>query len=177
MADRGPDLWLAAGRTLVVAGIDITLEALCAETGKTRGSFYHHFTSVQHYRDKLLENWRRKATLDIITAVEQHGRHRAEALNRMATREDHRFERALRGLAIRHADVATIVEDVDSRREDYIARLAREDLQLEPAAAEAVARLGIALFIAGQLRAPDNLQAFNAGAEAWLMAAVTSVPD
>lgn len=174
MAARGPDIWLAAGRALVIADIDITLEALCAQTGKTRGSFYHHFPSVQDYHDALLEHWRSKATLEVIAAVESHGDPRVDNLNARAAQENHRFERALRALGVRHAPTGKVVEEIDQRREVYIAKLAQEDLKLEPVAALAVARLGIALFIAGQMRDPDNLSTFNAGAESWLLAAAVS---
>ncbi|EGF89770.1 tetR family transcriptional regulator [Asticcacaulis biprosthecium C19] len=170
MAQRGPDLWLTAGKALVVADVEITLEALCARTGKTRGSFYHHFASVEAYRSALLEHWRRQATLDIIAQVDGLGSDRIDRLNAMATREDHRFERALRALGVWHADIGRSVEEVDQLREAYLVRLAREDLKLDAETAQAVARLGMALFIAGQMRAPDDLEGFNVAAETWLMA-------
>lgn len=170
MAERGPDLWLAAGKALVVADIEITLEAVCARTGKTRGSFYHHFGSVEAYRQALLEHWRRKATLDIIAQVDELGNDRIDGLNALATREDHRFERALRALGVWNSDIRRIVEEVDQLREAYLIRLAREDLKLDAETAKAVARLGLSLFIAGQMRAPDDLESFNAAAEGWLMA-------
>src|ERR1700753_1921671 len=57
---------------------DLTVEALCAELGVSRGSFYHHFTGMPQFVESLLAAWeytlhevlRSFAELDTLEATE-----------------------------------------------------------------------------------------------------------
>ncbi|MFV0475883.1 MAG: helix-turn-helix domain-containing protein [Pikeienuella sp.] len=62
MARMTKEAWLALGReALTEAGPDeLTIDALTARAGKTRGSFYHHFRGHDDFLRALAAAWRRE---------------------------------------------------------------------------------------------------------------------
>lgn len=52
--------WLEAGFTVLAGGGPqaLTIERLCALTGRTKGSFYHHFKAMAGFEAALLGHWK-----------------------------------------------------------------------------------------------------------------------
>ena len=53
-------IWFETGLRLLVAEgpSALTIERLCRETGKTKGSFYHHFSGQEGFRAGLIDWWK-----------------------------------------------------------------------------------------------------------------------
>ncbi len=62
MARFGREDWLALGRAILATegSSSLTIEALTARAGKTRGSFYHHFRDRAAFVAALAEAWARE---------------------------------------------------------------------------------------------------------------------
>jgi AcrR family transcriptional regulator len=119
------DAWIAAGTEILadenVRGVQIP--TLCRKLGVTKGSFYWHFDSLAALLRRLLEHWRRRATLDIIgrltgTAMEAAATLRALLAlpRRSRSRTAAALEASIRDWARRDADVARAVREVDEVR-------------------------------------------------------------
>lgn len=65
--------WIeAALRILAEQGVDgVRVEPLAKNLGVTKGSFYWHFKDRDALLERLLDQWRRHATLDIIERLER----------------------------------------------------------------------------------------------------------
>jgi len=154
----------------------LTLESLCAAAGRTRGSFYHHFPTVEAVLIELAQRWRRTETDEIgrIATAEPDPRRGLRALARRSQRMDHRLEIGVRALGAERADVAQLVREADETREGIIAGLLAAAYGLAAADAADVARLFHSLQLAAQLRAPEDVAGFSAGPArrltAWLEA-------
>lgn len=154
----------------------VTLEALCAAAGRTRGSFYHHFPSVADLFVALAQRWRRTETDDIgaVALAQADPRKGLRALARRSEAMDHRLEIGVRALAADHPEVAARVREADDAREAIIAGLLSRAYGLEASEARDVARLFHSLQLAGQVRAPGDVAGFSAGPArrltAWLEA-------
>lgn len=119
--------WIdAARRVLADEGVDgLRVERLAKTLGITKGSFYWHFKDRAELLDAILDEWRRRATLDIITELETGGldlRARLMRLMGMHVRTDKEegAETALRVWARRDERVAAAVEAIDQQRLAYV---------------------------------------------------------
>src|SRR6266404_8566030 len=65
--------WLEEGLALLEeAGAEaLTIESLTSRLRVTKGSFYHHFTNYQDFKQRVLEFWEEEGTLRIIQWAEQ----------------------------------------------------------------------------------------------------------
>lgn len=119
--------WLELGSDLLrEQGPDaLTIDRLTEAAGKTRGSFYHHFTDRGLFLADLVAHWRMRSfdgratdlpALDDVAAVRAFLR--AEPFGM-----DHRFERALRRLAVTEPIVRRGLDEVDRMRVDALAVL------------------------------------------------------
>lgn len=143
----------------------LTLEALCAAAGRTRGSFYHHFPTVGALLVELARRWRRTETNEIgaLALAEDDPRRGLRALARRSEGMDHGLEIGVRALAADHPEVAALVREADDAREAIIADLLGRAYGLAPSEARDIARLFHSLQLAGQLRAPADVAGFSAG--------------
>ena len=114
---------------LVSDGADsIRIDPLCKRAGRTKGSFYHHFSDRDTYVTDLLAHWERQLTR---TVIEKTGSisdpvTRLRLLNTLSSGIDVDLERALRRWAGSDSIVEEAVARVDKRRVDYLARLWQE---------------------------------------------------
>ena len=124
----------------------VTVEALCAAAGRTRGSFYHHFETMDAFLIAMAESWRAQGTDALIqkSLAEPDPNARRKQLNRMANALDHDLEVNIRLLAAQYPPVAKIVEETDA------------------------ARLFHSLHLAAQIRAPKGAGEFVKPASAFL---------
>lgn len=161
---RGPDLWIDAGyHLLALHGHGaVTVEQLTAQTAKTRGSFYHHFGSMEGFVERLMTDWRDRNTERIVRlahAVSEPDARRS-VLNREAVQIDARLETALRIWAGVHPQVRAACDEVDKRRVDV---LAHDLIELASAMgcgvseheARMLARIEYAAFVGSQMLEPD----------------------
>lgn len=151
---QSKEIWLEAGlRALKEEGPPgLTLERMTARTGKTRGSFYHHFQGHEAFVLALMRWWRQVYTEDIITQAEQaQGPRRAQRLQDLTLHLDHQVEVAVRRLAQSHDGAAALLREVDQQRLDYLTKLYREEFQASPEQAQAMAHLEYAAFVGAQV--------------------------
>lgn len=119
--------WLDLGLQVLAADgpASIRIDTLCARAGRTKGSFYHHFSGRADFVTKLLTHWERKLTQAVIDETEQSADPVTKliALNTITNELDFEVEAALRRWAGTDAIVAEAVAAVDKRRVDYVASL------------------------------------------------------
>lgn len=151
--------WLTLGfKALAEGGPEaLTIEALCTRAGRTRGSFYHHFATIDAYRAALAEHWRGVHTEEVIRRAETRSAPlgKLDLLNTLAAALDPRVERGFRRLAAADAAVATVCRAVDRRRIAYLSGLYQATGRFTDAEAEALARIEYAAFVGFQSIAPD----------------------
>lgn len=111
--------WLKAGLKQLAQGgyQDLTLEALCAQLQKTRGSFYHHFASMHIYQAALLDAWQAKQTQGVIDAAKAN----ITGLTDLVLAQDLQLERQIRAWAMHEKWVEDKVAEVDQQRLDFLA--------------------------------------------------------
>ena len=103
----------------------IRIDKLCAKSGRTKGSFYHHFKSRDGFVSALMEYWAERLTERVInlTEVEVTPIAKLMALNQHALNMEYEVDRELRRWAGHDNLVREIVEKIDKRRIDYVASL------------------------------------------------------
>ncbi len=149
--------WLDIGlEALADSGSDsLTLEKLCHRTGRTRGSFYHHFEDHDSFLSQLANCYRHRFT-DRLIENTQSGDvdERLMTLNQLATALDSRLETAIRQLAQSSSVVNEVLRDVDAARIDYLTELyATRDI--EDGLARRIAHIEYAAFIGHKMIWPD----------------------
>lgn len=131
--------WIEEGFQVLVEDGDggLTVDALCARLGRTKGSFYHHFAGRPGYVEALLEEWERQATDRLIETGHSEApvEDRLRAVNRQASElRNARLERAIRGWAAREPLAATVQDRVDRRRLAFMEELCTERMGAVPGA-------------------------------------------
>ncbi len=155
MANETSDIWLEAGLQLLTehGRQGLTVERLCRATGKTKGSFYHHFSGTPEFLRRLLEKWQKDHTQDLIAMTERLppeaalGRLQSLARNLPVERET-----AFRSWAAQDPEVARLVAEVDGKRAEHLSRV-HQAMGCSPTQAETRAWLDYATFLGlAQLR-------------------------
>ncbi len=162
---EGAGRWIEAAYAILIreGHTGLTIERLTTATGKTRGSFYHHFGSVDGFTIRLLDDWREQHTERIarLSATDPEPSSRRTRVHREAVRLDARIEIAIRRWAGADGKVLDACQAVDRRRMDVLVRdlvaLAEtKGRPLLPGEAELLARLEYAAFLGEQLLAPEG---------------------
>ena len=135
----------------------LTLEAMCARTNKTRGSFYHHFASAADFQKKLLVWWEKTCTHDLIEKIERLGQsgQNLDHLNQLAAHFDPRIEKAFRRLAASSKGAARTCRSVDNARIAYLTKLYQLSPRYSPEEAQMLAQIEYAAWVGFLLVAPD----------------------
>ena len=159
---RGPDPWIEAAYVLLAeqGHSAVTIERLTAATAKTRGSFYHHFGSMETFVARLVAEWQERNTERIVRlahATREPGQRR-RVLNREAGQLDARVETAFRIWAGLDPQVRAACDAVDDRRVSVLAQDLVEfagalGCDLPDGEATALAQIEYAAFIGGMLLA------------------------
>ncbi len=126
---RSPEPWLSEGFALLrTSGEEaLTVDRLCRALGKTKGSFYHHFASVEAYADALLARWEADGTqmpIDV-SRKKVSPSERAKTLDEVVRGLDHAVDQAIRRWATRDARAREVLARVDARRIAYIEEIHR----------------------------------------------------
>ncbi len=148
----------------------MTVEGLCASAKRTKGSFYHHFGTIDGFLLALAEAWRKTQTDDIAESVaaDTTPEARLATLVRLTNVIDHDLEAGVRALGVSHAAILDVVRAADDRRETFLASLLDDAYGLGPEDAVSLARLYHALHVVAQVRAPNTIGDFSAGPTALL---------
>jgi len=104
----------------------VRIEPLARALGVTKGSFYWHFADRRALLDAVLEEWERRATTQVIEAVEQACEapdDRLRALVRLVFRHGAPLDRAVRAWASHDESAAARVKRVDAQRYEYVRHL------------------------------------------------------
>jgi AcrR family transcriptional regulator len=127
MKMRGED-WVTVGLRLLRDGGEdaITIDRLCAALGRTKGSFYHHFSDIAAYHAALLDAWARLHTELLIAAADRAAEpgQRRTLLYRAVRDVDLGLELAVHAWAVRSPVARAAVSRVHDRRIAYLAALA-----------------------------------------------------
>lgn len=118
--------WIQAGlHQLREAGfLAISGEKLARRLDVTRGSFYHHFKSMDEYVEHLLDEWEQSHTLDKIRqAKDLNPQQEMIQLMEQAWNADLQLEVAVRQWGFTHPGVQKRIGKVDKLRLDHISNL------------------------------------------------------
>ncbi|AQZ69957.1 hypothetical protein BKM31_58470 [[Actinomadura] parvosata subsp. kistnae] len=153
--------WLEAG--LAIATRDgiraVTIERLCADLGRTKGSFYHHFKGIRGYKSDLLAHIEAEHTGRLIAGAEAAGPSGHDKIQGLldlvleAYAGSRDLATAVRAWARQDADVHAFQERVDRMRMDYLRSLWLE-LGGEPDEAEGMAKLLYLILVGAQQVVP-----------------------
>jgi hypothetical protein len=155
----GRQAWLDQGLVVLsrLGDDGLTMERLCHQRRKTRGSFHHHFADICVYQQALLEHWRARHTRALIEATRRlpTASARRGALDELATSLDPRVETAMRAWAQTDPRAARTVAEVDRERIDHLIDLHRRS-GFSGAAAQELAILEYTTFIGWLTNFPDT---------------------
>jgi len=161
------DRWLTLGeQRLKEAGPQaLGLEALCEAAGRTKGSFYHHFPTTEAFVGALVTRWRERTTDQIgeVALASKNAETASKTLLRLTAQIDPRLDLAIRSLGATRPEVAAQVDAMDAKREAIVAELLKRIYGLDEARALAGARLFHSVYLAAQVRRPENLRSFIQG--------------
>lgn len=148
--------WLERGLRVLRDGGEsaLTIERLCTELSRTKGSFYHHFRDVDVYLQALLELWEAEQTaLPIEQANAAEPAQRRRALDVAVHALDMKLDLAVRAWGLRDPRARAFVARVDERRVAYLTELADKELPLRDR--RMLARLEYVAFLGAQQFFPD----------------------
>lgn len=155
MAQLSRRRWLEEGLALLEeAGAEaLTIESLTTRLGVTKGSFYHHFTHSQDFKERLLSFWEEEGTLRIIQGAEQE----ASPADKLAwvlqasfhPSHLHRLDVAVRAWALQDDQVRVYQQRVDQQRLAYLEALVKASTD-DPVYARQLASVFYCLYIGSQ---------------------------
>ncbi|MEL7534677.1 MAG: TetR/AcrR family transcriptional regulator [Bacteroidota bacterium] len=153
MARLSKDDWLAEGFKVLseFAQNKLRILYLCERLKVTRGSFYHHFSSIDDYIEQLMLSWEQSNTRQIIKIANQGGDPKAsfERLNALVVNIDQSIETAIRSWSHYHPIVQTYLHKVDQLRLHYLEELFLKN-DFSPSEAADLATLEYAVLIGVQ---------------------------
>lgn len=114
------DDWLVIGLDQLarVGAAGVTIEALCARTGRSKGSFYHHFSDMDAFAQQLMARWEREQTDHVLAGLKafEDPEERMLQLDECVLGLDVSLERAIRSWAAGNGALAEFLVRVDRRR-------------------------------------------------------------
>lgn len=132
----------------------ITIEIICKNAEKTKGSFYFHFKNIDTYLESLAQHWFKEYTQQI-TQKPMQNTQRLDLLNQLAGRIDINLEVGIRNLALKNEKVQKTVQKADQLRTQWLSELYVKTGKYEKDQADALATIEIAAFTGFKLINPD----------------------
>ena len=178
MAQLSRRRWLEEGLALLEeAGAEaLTIESLTTRLGVTKGSFYHHFTNYQDFKERLLSFCEEEGTLRIIHGAEQE----ASPADKLAwvlrasfhLSHLHRLDVALRAWALQDDQVRVHQQRIDQQRLAYLEALIKASTE-DPVYARQQARAFYCLYVGSQHIIPplqgEDLSALYQLVQGWFV--------
>ncbi len=120
--------WLKEGFAILkqTGAAGLTINNLTRRLNKSKGSFYHHFSSRDDYSEQLLAHWEEKQTFDIIKISEQEKTFdniNAKLLELSRINLDAEIEVAIRAWAIRDPLARKFQERIDAQRLCFLKKM------------------------------------------------------
>jgi AcrR family transcriptional regulator len=117
-------IWLDEGlKILETKGPSmLSIESLTLRTGKTKGSFYHHFSSREMYIKSLLEYYEKISTLEVldVTGGGSSPRNSLKMLTKLTFQLSGGLELAIRAWALYDPMVRRFQDRLDRQRLEHI---------------------------------------------------------
>lgn len=132
----------------------VTIEILCKNADKTKGSFYFHFKNIDGYLESLAQYWFKEYTQQITEKPIQNMR-RLDLLNQLVGRLDLGLEIGIRNLALKNETVQKTVQKADQLRIQWLSALYVNTGKYKEDQADALATIEIAAFTGFKLINPD----------------------
>lgn len=103
----------------------LSIDSLALSTGKTKGSFYHHFKNRDDYIQKLLEHYEKITTLELIYEAGESNDPMTglKKLTELSFRLSGKLELAMRAWALYDTSVKRFQERIDKRRLSFLEEL------------------------------------------------------
>ncbi|MGC1495847.1 MAG: TetR/AcrR family transcriptional regulator [Sulfitobacter sp.] len=123
-----PNHWLTAGFDALqhLGPQALAAEPLARRLGTTKGSFYWHFKDVPAFHAALLNQWRQNTLVRLANLTDQ-SESSAQSLREFGKDLlNDPSEASMRNWAVSNADVATMLQEIDRLRLNYIAALLRQ---------------------------------------------------
>ncbi|OJJ18310.1 hypothetical protein BKI52_26185 [marine bacterium AO1-C] len=147
------DDWLNEGFRILqeFAQNKIRILYLCERLKVTRGSFYHHFKSIDDYILTLLKKWEKDNTIALIQTANKvtQGEEQAQVLGKMVVSINKSIEVAIRSWSHYNSIVKEYLDKVDKIRLSYLESIG-EKLGLSPEQATKRAQFEYALLVGMQ---------------------------
>lgn len=158
MAKLSKSDWLEEGFKILseFAQDKLRIAYLCERLHVTRGSFYHHFESIENYTDELLQEWERKNTLNLIKNAGKGGSpwEKMQILAEEIAQASQTVEAAIRSWSFYKPLIKSYLEKVDDIRLGYLRQLF-EDMGLERNLAHRRAQIDYAVLVGLQQLYPN----------------------
>lgn len=158
MARLNKQDWLKEGFKILAefAQNKLRILYLCDRLQVTKGSFYHHFKSIDDYITELMKYWEEENTLDFI-AVASKGNspeEKMELLNLQVSKVKQAVETSIRSWSFYHPVVKEHLARVDKTRLAFLQGIF-EEMGNEKKKAMFLAKIEYALLIGVQQLFPD----------------------
>lgn len=144
--------WLEEGLAILeeVGAEALTIETLTNRLGVTKGSFYHHFTNYQDFKEGLLIFFEEERTLQIIRVAEK-ATSAQEKMDHVlqATLKPSGLEVAIRAWALQDTLVRNHQQRLDQQRLAYLEELAYAQIG-DRLQATQMARLFYSIYVGSQ---------------------------
>ncbi len=142
--------WLEEGLNILAkeGPSALSIDRLTLATGKTKGSFYHHFNSRDHYIEALLEYHEKNMIDEVVEQTNEAGDHQArlKKLTKLAFQISGELELAMRAWALYDPRVKSFQDRLDRRRLEYARGLYVES-GIDPDKARMLSHRDYSLFI------------------------------
>lgn len=118
------DTWLDEGlKILEESGPgSLTIDNLVTRTGKTKGSFYHHFKNRNQYIEAILAHYEEKVTLEILHKVQKESGkiERLKKLTELVFQISSKLELAIRAWALYEPIAKEFQDRIDQKRLNHL---------------------------------------------------------
>ena len=119
--------WVDFGlTTLAHEGVEaLKADVLARKLGVSRGSFYWHFSDLDAFHARVIDQWRQTATEATIADLERYDstEERLDVLARRGFGHDAVLEIRMRSWADSNAEAGRVLRDIDRRRQAYMEQL------------------------------------------------------
>lgn len=153
MANTSKKDWIEQGLQVIAEDnvVALTIDLLCSRLSLTKGSFYHHFKSLQDYKHELLVYYEEAGTFQIIRLLEEEAtpQVKIQKLGETTLLTMPGLEVGIRAWALQDAQAEEFQQRIDKKRQEYLEALCMDILH-DQQRASLVAHLFYAVYVGSQ---------------------------